>query len=31
MDSKIQELILQLGKTHHLPEDAYACLIRGCS
>ncbi|MEF2597289.1 MAG: [FeFe] hydrogenase H-cluster radical SAM maturase HydE, partial [Lachnospiraceae bacterium] len=31
MDSKIQELILQLSKTHHLPETAYACLIRGCS
>ena len=31
MDSKIQELILQLSKTHHLPEAAYACLIRGCS
>lgn len=31
MDSKIQELILQLGETHYLPEDAYACLIRGCS
>ena len=30
MDSKIQELILHLSKTHHLPEAAYACLIRGC-